>query len=118
MEVWKTARLLTHKIYMTSNQHGFERDWTLKDQIRRATISIMANIAEGSERGSNKEFVHFLDYSISSCAEVKSHLYIALDMKYLDSLLFTELIDQINSISRQIRCLQKYLRQNDDHPTR
>ncbi len=118
MEVWKAARSLTHQIYLISSRTGFERDWTLKDQIRRAAISIMANIAEGSERGTNKEFTHFLDYSISSCAEVKSHLYVALDLSYLDTDLFNNTVKQLDSISRQIRGFQKFLRQNDDHPAR
>jgi len=108
--VWKDVRKLTLAVYRLTCEPKFEKDWGLRDQIRRAAISVMANIAEGSERGTNKEFIHFLNTSAASCAEVKSHLYIALDIGYIDSVRFDKAIEALDSIAKQIRGLQRSLR--------
>ncbi len=81
---WQKARELTKAIYGVTQQSAFAKDWGLTGQLQRATVSIMANIAEGFERGKPREYLHFLAIAKASCAEVRSHLYVALDIGYLD----------------------------------
>src|SRR5229473_850164 len=80
---WQKARKLTSNIYQVSNIGEFARDFGLKDQIRRAGVSVMSNIAEGFERGRPTEFHQFLSVAKGSCAELRSQLYIALDVGYV-----------------------------------
>lgn len=80
---WKKGRELTQLVYSYSRLDGFSRDYGLKDQITRASVSIMNNIAEGFDGGSNAEFVRFLGYAQRSSTEVKSCLYVALDNAYI-----------------------------------
>src|SRR2546430_11370128 len=79
---WQKARKLTRQIYKATNLPAFSRDFGLKDQIRRAAVSIMSNIAEGFERGRPSEFHQFLSIAKGSCAEVRSQLYVAFDAGY------------------------------------
>ena len=81
LEVWKEARRLTQGIYQLTKDQSFERISRLRDQIRRAAVSIMSNIAEGFERGGNQEFVQFLYVAKASCGEVRSQLYVAFDQE-------------------------------------
>lgn len=83
LEIWKDARALTRGIYQLTRDSKFSKDFGLRDQIRRAAVSIMSNIAEGFERGGNQEFVQFLYVAKASCGEVRSHLYVAVDQAYL-----------------------------------
>lgn len=83
LEVWKLSRNLTNTIYSISNDGRFAKDYGLRDQIRRAAVSIMSNIAEGYERGGNKEFIQFMSISKASCGEVRSQLYVAMDQNYV-----------------------------------
>ena len=80
---WQKARALTARIYDITGRAGFAKDYGLRDQIRRASVSIMANIAEGFERGRAAEFHQYLSVAKASCAELRSHLYVALDAHYL-----------------------------------
>jgi len=112
MEVWQRARELVRDIYSVSNQGHFAQDWTLRDQIRRATISIMSNVAEGFERSGNREFIRFLYSSKASAAEARSQLYIAFDLDYLDEATFQALKGKLSSISRQLSAFIKYLEQH------
>jgi four helix bundle protein len=89
---WQKARQLSRKIYQATNQPGFSRDFGLKDQIRRAAVSIMSNIAEGFERGRAAEFHQFLSIAKASCAELRSQLYVAFDTNYLSQSQFQELM--------------------------
>ena len=84
LEIWKDARRLTKAIYRMTKDGGFAKDFALRDQIRRAAVSVMSNIAEGFERGGNQEFIQFLHVAKASCGEVRSHLYVALDQSYVD----------------------------------
>ena len=84
LEIWKCARELTNIIYLLTNNSTFSRDFGLRDQIRRASVSIMSNIAEGYERGGNQELMQFLSIAKGSCGEVRCQLYVAIDQKYLD----------------------------------
>src|SRR3970282_2324600 len=83
LEIWKDARLLTREIYQLTREPKFSKDFALRDQIRRAAVSIMSNIAEGFERGGNQEFIQFLYVAKASCGEVRSQLYVALDQSYV-----------------------------------
>ncbi len=90
IEGWQAARTLTGAIYRLTREGQFARDFGLRDQIRRASVSIMANIAEGLGRRSNPDFIRFLRISYASCLEVQSHLYVALDLGYIDEQQFRE----------------------------
>lgn len=83
LEGWKASRLLCRSVYAATTNGGFQRDSALRNQIRRAAISVMSNIAEGFERDGNKEFVQFLSQAKGSCGEVRSQLYAALDQAYV-----------------------------------
>ena len=89
---WQKARKLTRQIYKATNLPAFSRDFGLKDQIRRAAVSIMSNIAEGFERGRPSEFHQFLSIAKGSCAELRSQLYVAFDAGYVNELQFRELM--------------------------
>ena len=83
IQAWQEARILARMVYSLSQKPSFKKDFGLSLQIRRACISIMANIAEGFERRSKKEFIKFLNIASASASEVQSHLYAALDQKYI-----------------------------------
>ena len=99
---WQKARELTRMIYGISSSTPFARDFALRDQIRRAAISVMSNIAEGFERRSRPEFCQFLTIAKASCGEVRSQLYIALDAGYLESESFAQARDLALEVSRII----------------
>ena len=81
---WQRARELTRRIYLATSDERFRRDFGLASQIQRAAVSSMANVAEGFDRKRSAEFHQFLSIAKASCAEVRSHLYVALDVGYLD----------------------------------
>jgi four helix bundle protein len=112
IESWKRARKLTNRIYQLSNEGSFARDFTLKDQIRRACISIMSNIAEGYDRSGTKEFVQFLATAKGSAAEVRCQLYIAFDQGYIDEADFTHLCRSTVETQSLIGGLMNYLRRS------
>jgi len=99
---WQKARILTKAIYQVTRKDTFARDFGLSGQIQRAAVSIMSNIAEGFERSNPREFHHFLVLAKASCAEVRSQLYIALDIGYLDNQEFRQLFDQAQEVGRII----------------
>jgi len=99
---WQKARELTKQIYDVTRTGQFSKDFGLKDQIRRASVSVMSNIAEGFDRGGRKEFHRFLVIAKGSCAEVRSQLYIARDIGYIDKKYFDELYSLISETSRII----------------
>ncbi len=109
MKVWQDARTLTKNIY-TMHKKNFSKDYGLRDQIQRASVSIMSNIAEGYERDNNKEFVKFLSYSKGSVGEVRSLLYVAFDQTYLSETEFNSFKDMATNISAQIANFIKYLK--------
>lgn len=82
LEVWQAAKALTNLVYDLTDQQTFARDYGLKDQICRAAVSVMSNIAEGFERGSDTEFRNFLVIAKGSAGEVRSQLYVARDRGY------------------------------------
>ena len=99
---WQKARVLTREVYQATEQGVFARDFGLKDQIRRASVSIMSNLAEGYERGSKQEFHRFVTISKASCAEVRTQLYIALDVGHLQESQFQKLMNMADEVSRII----------------
>ncbi len=112
LEVWKEGRQLTRHVYSVSKKGAFAKDFGLKDQIRRAAVSITSNIAEGFERNANKQFLYFLSIAKSSAGEVRSQLYVALDEGYINQETFDILYEQasktISKIGSPIRYLQNH----------
>ena len=97
---WQKARKLTSAIYETTNIDSLTRDYGLSRQMQRAAVSVMSNIAEGYERGSRREFHQFLTIAKASCAELRSQLYVALDVGYLNQRQFETLLTQAEEVSR------------------
>jgi len=116
IEVWREARKLVNRVYGVCSINEFKKDYSLVDQIRRAAISVMANITEGFARKGNKEFVQFLFISKSSAAELQSHLYVALDQKYINEDTFNELYQDADKIQRQLSNFIKYLQSTLKRP--
>jgi len=112
IEVWKLSREIISKIYRITESEKFCKDFDLKRQIRRASISILSNIYEGFERKSNKEFVQFLFIAKGSAGEVRSQLYIAYDLEYISINDLEDLIKRIEIISKSLSGFIKYLRMN------
>ena len=112
IEAWQKARNLTREIYVVSNLGSFSKDYGLRDQIRRAGVSIMSNIAEGFERGGTREFVQFLSMAKGSSGEVRSQLYVSVDQRYIDKDTFEQLFKLATETSRMIAGLMNYLRKS------
>ena len=109
LEAWQTARAAVELVYEASSNGKFSRDFALRDQIRRAAVSMMSNIAEGFSRRSNREFAQFLFMAKASAAEAQSQMYVALDQGYLNQDKFRLLYDQTDRFARQISVLITYL---------
>jgi four helix bundle protein len=112
IEAWRKARELTREIYTCSNCGLFSKDYGLRDQIRRASVSLMSNIAEGFERSGTGEFVQFLAMAKGSPGEVRSQLYVALDQNYITTETFDQLLALATTTSRMISGLMDYLRKS------
>ncbi len=110
IQAWQKARSVIKDIYLESDKGRFATDYDLKRQVRRSAISIMANIAEGQGRRTDKDFANFLNMSLGSIAETKSHLYLALDLKYLEKEIFDELYLRIDEVGRMVYALNQHLR--------
>jgi len=113
LEAWKIAREVTKEVYRISKNELFVRDFGLRDQICRASVSIMSNVAEGFERDGNKEFLNFLSIAKGSCGEVRSQLYVALDQNYISEAEFNFIYGKTTENSRVISGLIKYLQQSE-----
>ena len=113
IEAWKLARELCNKITVLSNNSKLEKDYGLRDQINRSSGSIMDNIAEGFERGGNKEFIRFLSIAKGSCGETRSQIYRCFDKKYINEQKFEELKNDCIVISSKIGNFIKYLKSSD-----
>ncbi|MCW3085738.1 MAG: ribosomal protein [Bacteroidetes bacterium] len=110
LKVWQKAREVNLHIYKLSNKGTFSKDFGLRDQIRRASVSTLSNIAEGFERNGNKEFSQFLSIAKASAGEVRSQLYIAKDLEYITEEEFSSIIEGLLSISRMINGLMSYIK--------
>jgi len=97
---WQKARELTAAIYRMTRQGSFAKDFGLSGQIQRAAVSTMSNIAEGFERGRPGEFHQFLSTAKGSCGEVRSQLYVALDVGYINQHIFSQLLGKAEEVGR------------------
>jgi four helix bundle protein len=113
IQAWQKAKDVTLAIYQMTSSTEFSRDYGLKDQIRRASVSIMANIAEGHGRKTNAEFANFLNIARGSVAEVQSHLHLAIGLSYIKPKEFDDLYQTLTEISRMLLSLAQYLRSTD-----
>jgi len=111
LKVWQAARDVANAVYKSSSNGAFARDYALRDQIRRAAISIPSNIAEGFSRRSNKEFIQFLFISKGSAAEVQSQLHTALDQGYISQGEFDKIYGQTEVVAKQISRFITYLKE-------
>ena len=112
IESWKSARKLTNEVYKATSSGTFVRDFGLKDQIRRASVSILSNIAEGFERGNDREFAYFLGVAKGSTGEVRAQLYVALDQGYLSASSFEQLSAIAIEIGELLSGFIRYLKQS------
>ena len=111
IEAWKAARTLVRDTYAVSGADAFAKDFGLRDQIRRAAVSVMANIAEGFDGRSTQEFLRFLGYAFRSATEVQSHLYVALDQAYIRDVDFDAVYQRAADAKRLISGFIRYLNQ-------
>ena len=110
IQAWQKSRIATRRIYELTKTGEFSKDYGLSNQIRRAAVSVMANIAEGNGRRTNKDFAGFLVQAHGSAAEVQSHLFVALDLQYIAQDQFDELYDLMDEVSRMVMSLAQHLR--------
>ena len=102
LKVWQLARELVLAVYQLTSTQVFGKDHALRDQLRRAAVSSMANIAEGFERGSNREFTRFLYIARGSAGEVRSHLYVARDLDYITGVEFERMMSRVSGLSKGV----------------
>lgn len=110
IEVWRKAVELCEKIYLLSDKSPLNKDFGLRDQIRRSAISIPSNIAEGFERESNNQFIYFLIIAKGSCGELRTQLFLAMKIKHIDEEIHNELRENCLTISKQLSNFIKYLK--------
>ena len=114
LTIWQDARQLLKEIYSIFMIKGLaQRDYGFRDQLQRAALSVMNNIAEGFERSSKADFARFLDIAKGSCGEVRSMLYVASDLGYIQKDRTLGLISQFQILSKQIAALSKTLRKSN-----
>ena len=113
IEAWQLGRELKRRVYACSKVGEFTKDFALKDQIRRAAISVTANVAEGFEREGNREFIQFLSTSKGSCGELQDHLYTALDESYITQTQFDALYQQASEVGRKLGAFMNYLQRTE-----
>lgn len=109
IQAWQKARELVKSVYRITSRGGFAKDYSLKDQIRRASVSIISNIAEGFARQTNKEFSQFLHIALGSVAEVQSQLYVAQDLNYISKEEFGRIYELSSEVARLVTGFIKYL---------
>ena len=109
LDIWTKSMELVTKIYSITNSFPNQERFGLTSQIQRAAVSIPANIAEGSAKSSNKDFARFLEMSIGSSFELETELIIALNLKYIDSVVFTNIETKINEIQKMINGFKQSL---------
>jgi len=116
LEIFQTARVLTRRIYTVTNDGAFAKDYGLRDQMRRAAVSIMSNIAEGFESRTNALFIEFLGRARASAGEFRAQAYVALDIGYIDQNRFEEMTSLAEKCGRQISSLIAYLKEHKLNP--
>ena len=113
LEIWKEARELCKVIFRLTEKEPFSRDFKLRDQIKASSGSIMDNIAEGFERGGNKEFINFLGISKGSCGECRSQSYRSFDYQYINQETLDDLIARTLQLSKKISSFITYLKKSE-----
>jgi four helix bundle protein len=114
LEAWQTARALTKLVYELTSAGAFSRDYGLRDQIQRAAVSVMSNIAEGFESRTQALFIDYLGRAKGSAGEVRSQLYVALDCRYLSDEQFAAVYELSDKVIRQVANLTGYLQTLSD----
>lgn len=109
LPVWQDARKLTKRVYEVTDKKNFDKDYRLKGQMQASSVSIMSNIAEGFENQTKKQFIRYLFIARGSSGELRSQLYVAFDIRYIDDKTMSELKNQATSISKQCTGLINYL---------
>jgi|GEM_PF-99607 len=117
IEAWKESRNLVNKVYASTEKYLFKKDFGLKEQLQRAAVSCMSNIAEGFDSGSSQYFIQYLLYTRRSSSEVQSLSYVALDRKYIDQDEFKNIYNQASLIGRLSNGFISYLKLNQNRPT-
>jgi four helix bundle protein len=112
LKVWKDARKFTKRVYQLSSKEPLWRDHYLKKQLRKSCVSVVSNIAEGYERGGDKEFHQFISHAKASAGEMRAQLFLCFDLGYISEEDFSELREESLSISRQLSGLMKYLKKS------
>jgi len=112
LDVWQKARVLVNEVYAVSGNGAFGRDFGLRDQVRRAAVSAMGNIAERFERGGDTEFRQFLAVAKGSCGEVQSHLYTAVDQGYVTAAQHRQVSEKAEEVGRMVAGLMRHLRRS------
>jgi four helix bundle protein len=113
LEIWIEARKLCNIIFKITSEEPFSKDYRFRDQIRASSGSVMDNIAEGFNRGGNKEFCQFLSFATGSVGEVRSQSYRAFDFQYISEEKLDELLERTDSLCRKIFNLMNYLRKSN-----
>lgn len=114
LEVWQVARKHCKEIYEVTNQPAVSQDFGFRDQIRRSAVSILSNISEGFERKGEKQFSYFLGIAKGSAGELRSQLYIALDLNYITVAEFEKLSASVTSISKMLYGLMNYIKEKQN----
>ncbi len=109
LSIWKLSLKITREIYDITSKGNFSRDFGLRDQIRRAIVSVSSNIVEGFEKNNNNEFIRYLRIAKGSAGEVRNHLYISLEIKYIDNIEFHKINKELEDLSCQIGGFIHYL---------
>ena len=109
LPIWQDARVVAKEVYKLTQSSEFSRDYGLKDQIQRASVSVVSNIAEGFDYGSDKQFIRFLNIAKGSTSEVRAQLVLAMDIGYISETKLNELKIKLKQLSRQIAGFIKYL---------
>ncbi|MFH0947470.1 MAG: four helix bundle protein [Elusimicrobiota bacterium] len=112
LKVWKDAKNLATEIYKLTSNEKFKKDFGLREQIQRSSVSTLSNIAEGYERNNNKEFIKFLVYAKGSAGEVRAQLHLAYSIGYVSESDFKSVYEKVVDISQQLSNFIKYLRKN------
>ena len=112
LRAWQQARVLANLVYDATDQGSFVRDFELRDQIHGAAGSVMHNIAEGFDSGTDGEFILFLRYARRSASEIQSEIYLALDRKYVDECHFRSIYEKATEAKKIINALIAYLRKS------
>lgn len=113
IRAWQNARELAKVVYEFSGEEGFNRDFALRDQIRRSAVSMRANVAEGFDSRSNGEFIQFLYYALRSASELQSHCYVAMDQRYISRRQLSATYAEVSNVKKMIFRFIEYLRDHE-----